>query len=141
MKIVECLSKDEMLENLNVIKYLHINLSMDDYDCLLDKIIPHNYAQIIVLNDENERIGISGFWVGHKIWSGKYLEIDNFVVHPEYRSQGVGELMTNYLTQKAKQLDCDMLGLDVYTNNFNGVRFYMNQGFDPTGFHMIKKLK
>lgn len=141
MRIVECLTKDEMMTNLEIVKFLHPNLKMKDYDLLLDKMIPHNYAQIVVLEDNKEKIGITGFWIGHKIWSGKYLELDNFVVHPQFRSQGVGEMMTEHLIQKARKLDCNMLGLDVYTSNFKGVKFYMNQGFDPAGFHMIKRLK
>ena len=141
MKLIEHSTQEEMLENLEIIQVLHPNLTYEKYKELLEKMIPHNYAQLIAVNEEGEKMGITGFWIGHKIWSGKYLELDNVVVREDYRSRGVGELMTQYLIKKAQELACDMLGLDVYTYNFKGVKFYMNQGFDPTGFHMIKKLK
>jgi GNAT superfamily N-acetyltransferase len=141
MKLIEHSTQEEMLENLEIIQVLHPNLTYEKYKELLEKMIPHNYAQLIAVTEEGEKMGITGFWIGHKIWSGKYLELDNVVVREDYRSRGVGELMTQYLIKKAQELACDMLGLDVYTYNFKGVKFYMNQGFDPTGFHMIKKLK
>jgi GNAT superfamily N-acetyltransferase len=30
-------------------------------------------------------------WFGIKLWCGKYLEIDNFIVHPEHRKKGIGK--------------------------------------------------
>jgi hypothetical protein len=48
--------------------------------------VPHNYKQLAVF--ENEIcIAVTGFWTGTKLWSGKYIEIDNFIVHPEHRSK------------------------------------------------------
>jgi hypothetical protein len=37
-----------------------------------------------------------------KLWCGKYLEIDNFIVHPEHRKEGISKIMTNYVDIKAK---------------------------------------
>lgn len=140
IELKECKSKSSMLKNHGLLKQLHPHLTLNKYDDLLDKMIPHKYFQLIaIMNDKI--IGVTGVWIGYKIWSGKYLELDNVVVHKDYRSLKVGAEMTEYLIQKAKDLDCDMLGLDVYTDNFRGIKFYMNSGFNPTGFHMIKRLK
>jgi GNAT superfamily N-acetyltransferase len=74
------------------------------------------------------------------LWSGKYLEIDNFIVHPEHRSKGVGKLLTDFVHQKALDLGCNNIVLDAYTNNFQAHRFYYNQGYGPKGFHFVKIL-
>jgi ribosomal protein S18 acetylase RimI-like enzyme len=34
---------------------------------------------------------------------GRYIEIDNFIVHPEHRSKGLGKMMTDYIDVKAKK--------------------------------------
>jgi hypothetical protein len=47
--------------------------------------IPNNYKQIAVFL--MICVGLSGLWSGTKLWSGKYLEIDNFIVHPEHRKK------------------------------------------------------
>jgi GNAT superfamily N-acetyltransferase len=53
-------------------------------------------------------VGLSGLWFGIKLWCGKYLEIDNFIVHPEHRKKGIGK-MTDYVDIKAKELGCTMI--------------------------------
>ena len=85
-------------------------------------------------------IGISGLWSGTKLWSGKYLEIDNFIVHPDHRKKGVGKMMTDYIDAKAKETGCTMIVLDAFTGNFAAHRFYYNQGYAPKGFHFLKIL-
>ena len=138
--LIESKTKAEMSKNLPLLRQLYPNLTKERYSYLLDEMIPNNYFQLTAkMNDKV--IGVTGVWIGHKIWSGKYLELDNVIVHEDYRSLKVGAEMTEYLIKKAKELDCDMLGLDVYTDNFRGIKFYMNNGFNPTGFHMIKRLK
>jgi ribosomal protein S18 acetylase RimI-like enzyme len=49
---------------------------------------------------------------------GKYIEIDNFIVHPEHRSKGLGKMMTDYIDVKAKEENCSMIVLDAFTGNF-----------------------
>jgi len=133
-------TKDQMLQSYDLLCQLYNSLSYENYASLLDEIIPNNYKQIVILN-ENEIIGVSGYWIGTKIWCGKYLELDNVVVKSAYRSQGVGQQLTNHLKTKAQEENCNMLGLDVYTDNFEAVKFYMKEGYIPRGFHMIHLLK
>jgi ribosomal protein S18 acetylase RimI-like enzyme len=38
--------------------------------------------------------------VGTKLWSGKYLEIDNFIVHPEHRKKRIGKMITEAAHEK-----------------------------------------
>lgn len=131
---------EEMMSSLAILQELYPEMNEAKYLNLLEETVPHNYKQLIV-KDGTEIIGISGFWISTKIWCGKYLELDNVVVRENYRSKGVGKLMTDYLYKKAKQNNCTMLGLDVYTDNYKGIKFYMNEGFIARGFHMIKVLK
>jgi ribosomal protein S18 acetylase RimI-like enzyme len=34
----------------------------------------------------------------------KYIEIDNFIVHPEHRSKGLGKMMTDYIDKARREL-------------------------------------
>jgi GNAT superfamily N-acetyltransferase len=129
-----------MLSHFNVIQFLYPNLSIEKYEAYIKEMTLHNYAQLAVF-DEDICVGLTGFWTGIKLWSGKYIEIDNFIVHPEYRKKGVGKAMTDYLNQKAKELDCTMIVLDAFTGNFKAHRFYYNQGYSPKGFHFVKIIK
>ena len=137
MQLKELHTLEEMLSHFDVIQFLYSNLNIEKYEAYLKEMIPHNYAQLAVF-DEGTCIGLTGFWTGIKLWSGKYIEIDNFIVHPDHRQKGVGKAMTNYLDQKAKELDCSMIVLDAFTGNFKAHRFYYNQGYSPKGFHFLK---
>lgn len=85
-------------------------------------------------------IGISGFWVGTKLWCGKYLELDNVFTSTKHRSKGVGDLIFTYLEKKALELNCTMLALDSYTDNFKAHKFFFKKGYIPRGFHFINIL-
>ena len=139
-ELVELFSKEQMLAQLPIIQQLYPDYTLEIYGNLLDKMIPHNYKQLIVV-ENNTTVGLAGFWIGTKLWSGKYLELDNVVVHNDFRSKGIGSIMTEYLNQKAIDEDCNMIALDAYTTNFGAQKFYMNHGFVPKGFHFVKFLK
>ncbi|WP_396170647.1 GNAT family N-acetyltransferase [Flavobacterium sp.] len=139
MKTVELTTIEEMFEQIEIIRYLYPNISEEKYKTYLEAMVLHNYTQVAVF-DEEECVGLTGLWYGIKLWSGKYLEIDNFIVHPDYRSKGIGKLLTDYVNQKATDLGCTMIVLDAYTQNFTAHRFYYNQGYMPRGFHFVKTL-
>jgi hypothetical protein len=96
--------------------------------------IPNNYKQIAVFEGD-VCVGLSGLWSGTKLWSGKYLEIDNFIVHPEHRKRN-WQNANGFVDAKAKELGCTMIVLDAFTGNYTAL-FY-NQGYVPKGFHFLK---
>lgn len=124
---------------IEIIRYLYPAISEDKYKTYLEQMLPHNYSQVAVFDGE-VCLGLTGLWYGVKLWSGKYLEIDNFIVHPKHRSKGIGKMLTNFVNQKATELECTMIVLDAYTQNFTAHRFYYNQGYAPRGFHFTKIL-
>lgn len=139
LKIKELTAIKEMLVEIDTIRFLYPNLSVEKYENYLSEMIPHNYTQIAVFEND-VCLGITGCWSATKLWTGKYLEIDNFVVNPEHRSKGIGKMLTEYIEQKALDLDCSSIVLDAYTENFAAHRFYYNQGYGPRGFHFVKIL-
>jgi GNAT superfamily N-acetyltransferase len=132
IQLKELTTKAEMLNQLPLIQQLYPDFTIQIYEDLLD--------EVIILED-NKSIGLSGFWVGTKLWCGKYLELDNVIVHPNHRSRGVGKLLTEYLNKKAVEMGCKVVALDAYTNNFPAHKFYYNHGFVPKGFHFVKFLE
>ncbi|MBM3161081.1 MAG: GNAT family N-acetyltransferase [Bacteroidetes bacterium] len=131
---------DEMLEYLPILNELYPALTYKAYKDELAFMLQHNYGQVGVFS-ENECLGISGFWIGNKLWCGKYLELDNIVVSEKYRNSGVGKLLFDFLHRKAEEHNCTMLSLDSYTTNYKAHKMFYNEGFAPKGFHFIKILK
>ncbi len=140
LTIRELISMDEMIQYMSVLQDLYPSLEETSYRKELEFMLQHNYGQVAVFDGEI-CVGISGYWIGNKIWCGKYLEMDNLNVLPEYRSKGAGKLIADFLNQKAIDENCSMVALDSYTTNYKAHRFFYNQGFAPKGFHFIKILK
>lgn len=140
MQIIELTTKEAMLQQLSIIQHLYADFTLEKYESLLNEMLPINYKQVIV-QESNETIGLAGFWIATKLWCGRYLELDNVIVHPNHRSKGIGKVITEYLVQKAIDNNCTIAALDAYTTNFAAQKIYMNHGFVPKGFHFVKFLK
>ena len=139
LQVRELTTMEEMVAQIDTIRFLYPNISLEKYQSFLLEMIPHNYTQIAVF--ENEKcIGITGCWSATKLWTGKYFEIDNFVVNAEHRSKGIGKILTDFIEKKAVDLGCSSIVLDAFTGNFGAHRFYYNQGYAPKGFHFVKVL-
>ena len=129
----------EMLSQIEIIKFLYPNMTIERYEGFLLDMIPKSYKQVAVFDGE-KCVGLSGFWFGTKLWTGKYIEIDNFIVHPDFRQKGIGKLISEFIDEKSKELQCTCIVLDAFTGNFPAHRFYYNQGYVPKGFHFIKTI-
>ena len=140
MEILELTTLEDMLGTYEVLTELYPSRSLEQYREELRFMIQHNYSQIAVL-EQQVFVGVSGLWLGNKLWCGKYLEIDNIVVSEKTRSKGVGKMMVDFIEKKARELGCNMVALDSYTTNFKAHKFFYNQGFTPKGFHFIQVLK
>lgn len=130
---------NEMLAELDIIKHLYVEFTIEKYESYLKEMIPHNYKQLVIY-DNDICVALTGFWTGYKLWSGKYIEIDNFIVDPAHRAKGLGKMMTDFIDARAREEGCTMIVLDAYTNNFTAQRFYFNQGYIPKGFHFLKMI-
>ena len=128
-----------MVAQIETIHFLYPNMTIETYESYLSNMLPNGYKQVAVFENK-QCIGLSGFWYNTKLWTGPYLEIDNFIVHPDHRKKGIGKIITDFIDAKAKELSCTCVVLDAFTGNFTAHRFYYNQGYEPRGFHFIKTI-
>ena len=128
-----------MSNSLLLIKELTPDVNAEDYKKMLQEMTPHNYFQVGVYEGE-KLLAISGYWICTKIYCGKYLEIDNFVVDKEYRSKNIGKTLVDWMLNEAKKQGCKTVLLDAYVENFKAHKFYYQQGFIARGFHYLKRL-
>ncbi len=132
-------AKQEMLQQLEIIQQLYPDFTMEKYGTLLDEMLKGNYHQIIVTKNK-QTIALTGVWVGTKLWSGKYIEIDSFVVHEDFRGQKIGDILIAEVHKIANKENANQIVLDAFTTNFSAGKFYINHGFQPKGFHFVKIL-
>lgn len=136
MVLKELTTKEEMLKNFDILHDFYPSLTYEEYSKELDQMIPHNYGQVGIY-DGNICMGMSGFWIGTKLWCGKYLEFDNVIVAEEFRRKGIAKKIFSYLKEKAIKEGCTMAALDSYRHNTEAHKFFEAEGFDPKGYHFI----
>jgi GNAT superfamily N-acetyltransferase len=129
----------EMVAQIDTLRLLYPEMTLEKYEIYLQDMVPNGYQQVAIF-ENNQCVALSGFWYNTKLWTGPYLEIDNFIVHPQHRKKGLGKLITDFIDAKAKELSCTCIVLDAFTGNFTAHRFYYNQGYEPRGFHFIKTI-
>ena len=139
LKIRKLESKEEILACHHVITEMYPSLDVNDYSQQLDQMLPHNYFQIGAYQG-GDCIGISGAWIGNKLWCGKYLEVDHIIVCSKHQSSGVGGLLLDFLKRMAQEENCASLGLDSFTHNNKSHKFFFKQGFEIKGFHFVHVL-
>lgn len=114
----------------------------------LEVMMQNNYQCVGVydtsasLSASNEKlIGVCGLWTLTKFYIGKHLEPDNVFILPEYRNQGVGELLMAWIDNYAKEQNCDAIELNAYIENAKGIEFWKKTGFYIRGHHFQKLIK
>lgn len=106
----------------------------------LNEIQEYNY-NCIGIYQQDKLVGISGFWILYKIYSGKHIEPDNVIIDPSYRNQNLGAALMKWIHDYAAENNCNTSELNCFTNNHKGYKFWIEQGYEIIGFHMIKKIQ
>lgn len=132
--------KSEMLDLFSLIHQLNPRLNELDFRSRIEEMFPMNYGMAGVF-DGDHCVAVSGYWIATKLYSGKYMELDNVVVHRDYRSKGLGKMLSDFLEKYALQQNCLAMMLDAYLENEAGHRFYEREGFVKKGFHFVKELR
>jgi hypothetical protein len=78
LKTRELTTVAEMLNNIELMRFLYQPLRLRNM-----KPISKTWFHIITSNWQYMRMifAVTGFWTATKLWSGRYIEIDNFIVH------------------------------------------------------------
>lgn len=130
--------KSEMLPLYPLIRQLSPGVTEERYTYMLDDMLAHGYRMVVVYEGEH-CVGVSGIWVATKIYSGRYLELDNVVVADTHRSKGIGKLLTDFVQELALAEGCETLMLDAYLENEKAHAFYEREGFTKRGYHFLKR--
>lgn len=88
------------------IKQLNPNKEIEDIKTLVKELFLYDNYYCFGLFDNEKLIGISGAWITTRVYSGKQLEIDHFVIDENKRSTGLGKLFLDEIENWAKSQNC-----------------------------------
>ena len=88
----------------------------------------NNLAHYIVVEKKNKVVAYGGIWLivdeGH---------ITNIAVHPDYRGQGIGNILVEGLIDTCKEMNVDRMTLEVRRTNHVAQSLYDKYGFESCG--------
>ena len=119
MEIRQLYIKEEMLAGYELLQSEYSFLKKEQLSEMLDQMTPHNYFMVAAFENDH-LIALSGYWVHTKIWAGRILEIDNFVVDENHRSSGIGSKLMDWFEKEAEKRKCNMMVLDAFVENGAG---------------------
>ena len=141
MPTIRRLTKDDSLAATGLLAHLNpdcpTGVLLRRYQTILDE---HPHFHSIGAFIDGKLVGLAGIWIATKIWCGRYLEIDNLIVHPLHRDQGIASAIFTHLEELARSEQCNLLVLDSYTSNHRSHRLYHRLGFEIWGFHFVKPI-
>ena len=80
----------------------------------------------------DEAVGLINCFAGFSTFAAKpLLNIHDIVTREERRGQGVGQALLQWAEQRARQLGCCKLTLEVLSNNTRAMASYERAGFAP----------
>ncbi len=133
-------TKNMMMEAFPLIHQMYKKMDYKAFEGALDEmILNNNYKMVAGFHDE-KMIAISGYWIARMLYCGRYLQASNLVVDENFRGNGVGKKILNYLESKARKLGCDKMVLDSYSENKKSHSLYFGEDFYIRGFHFMKDL-
>ena len=85
-------------------------------------------------------VGVSGFWIGVQLWTGRYCEPDHVLVEPKVRSRGIGAQLMQWIELEAERLGCDLLRVAMVLGKDRTRSFYRRHGYSDDGLLLVKPL-
>ncbi len=80
----------------------------------------------------DEPVGLINCFAGFSTFAARpLLNIHDIVVHAELRGQGIGQALLGWAGQRARELGCCKLTLEVLSNNRRAMASYERAGFAP----------
>lgn len=129
-----------MIETFPLINQMYKKMDYKSFEVAIDEMILNNNYKMVAGFIDNKLVAVSGYWIARMLYCGRYLQPSNLVVDENFRGQGIGKKILNYLENKARNLGCDKMVLDSYTENKKSHSLYFNEDFYIRGFHFMKDL-
>lgn len=116
-------------------------LSDDVRETLVDRLVTTSGKQILLAIDEGRVVGVAVCFEGFSTFAGRpLLNVHDLAVTAEYRGQGVGTMLLDAVAERAGELGCCRVTLEVDTENPSAKKLYVRSGFVMTQEFWKKEL-
>jgi GNAT superfamily N-acetyltransferase len=137
---IKLIPTDNLISILPLVQFLNLSLPVSILEDRLQEMASQGY-QCVGLYFDGQLIGICGLWIMTKFYVGKHIEPDNVFILPQYRKQGFGKKLLDWVYEYGITQGCIASELNCYVVNETGNAFWEQEGFEKIGYHYQKTLK
>ena len=123
----------------DVMAELRTHLKRDDFLQTVREMEKDGYC-LVFIEEDDRVVAVAGYRIHSTLFMGKHLYVDDLVTSASARSKGFGEIMLNWLREKARAARCQYFRLDSGTTRAQAHKFYFNQGFSIGAFSFSERL-
>lgn len=138
--IIRTLARPELSLIEPMLELFYPEVAIDTLRSRIDEISNLNWRCLGVFNEQGKLVALSGFWINTRLYCGKYLYVDHFIVNLQCRSQGIGTRLLECLKTIAHTHKCEQVCLDTFITNSSAQKFWFQQNFSIVGFHFTQSL-
>ena len=129
MELREIRTEDELMVAFHLMVELRPHLNHESFHGLYRQAKEHDGYTLVGAFEGTACAGLMGYRVLYDFVHGKHLYIDDLVVSPQRRSQGIGAILLSHAETRAKELQCVGLRLCTGVENERGIAFYQRCGW------------
>lgn len=134
-------SVEELLQCFPVVQELRTHLSQDKFLVQVQRQQEQYGYQVAFLQTDSIVRSVAGFRLSECLAVGKFLYVDDLITRTDYRSQGYGEMLFDWLIDYAQVHHCNQLHLDSGVQRFDAHRFYFKKRMTISSHHFSLDLK
>ena len=90
--------------------------------------------------DGERCVGVAGWRLVATTFALRKLYVDDLVTTESARSSGVGKMLIEELTRRAREAGCAIIDLDSGVQRLDAHRFYHREGLTIAAHHFVKRL-
>jgi ribosomal protein S18 acetylase RimI-like enzyme len=85
------------------------------------------FYHAVVAEDAGKVIGMALYYFVYSTWKGRMIYLEDFVLDPAYRRQGIGQRLWDVLLERGRERGCQLLKWQVVDTNTEAMKFYHAQ--------------
>jgi len=142
IKTLQALNHEVFEDNLKYDSDLDLNWSLSEKGKeYYSSSLSGENTVCLIAEDDGKPIGYLSSGTKEEVGRvGKYFEIFDMGVTPNYRSKGIGKLLVNECLSLVKSKGFKKISVRTYFNNIKAVEFYKRSGFSELEIGLEKSL-
>jgi GNAT superfamily N-acetyltransferase len=139
MEIKNAVTEIDILKCWDVVKALRPHLDKNKFVPTVKEMMNEGYT-LAFIEEDGIAVAAIGFRYLQLLYNGRQYYIDDISTLPGYRGRGYAGKLLDFVEEKAKEKNFDVITLDSGYQRFDAHRLYLNKGFTINAHHFSKTI-